>query len=136
MCGLCFQKTRLERLRKNIHTAPKLSSVGFMCIDVLHEVPASIQNQPVREITPVEQHLLVSLHHRTHPLLCTKERRRHWHRASRYNRVTDNKCNILGRDRKLEVSPSSRLVGIGTTTWELEALSSVTEPCRRLSPYS
>lgn len=32
-----------------------------------------------------------------------------------------------------EDSPSSRLVGIGTTTWELEALSSVTEPCNRLS---
>lgn len=30
-----------------------------------------------------------------------------------------------------EASPSSRLVGIGTTTCELAALSSVTEPCNR-----
>lgn len=50
-------------------------------------------------------------------------------------KIRENKQDGLNSEKSLmltfEASPSSRLVGIGTTTWELEALSSVTEPCRR-----
>ena len=45
--------------------------------------------------------------------------------------TTNNK--LLYWKATCEGSPSSRLVGIGTTTWELEALSSVTEPCNTCS---
>lgn len=86
------------------------------------------QHPPVRKISPVEQHLLISLHHRTHPLLWTKKREIHQHKVR-----TQKKQQTMCLTTTSEASPSSRLVGIGTTTCELAALSSVTEPCNRKS---
>lgn len=54
---------------------------------------------------------------------------------TKQKKIREHKQDGLNLEKSLmltfEASPSSRLVGIGTTTWELEALSSVTEPCRR-----
>lgn len=47
--------------------------------------------------------------------------------------LTIKKQQTMSLTTTSEASPSSRLVGIGTTTCELAALSSVTEPCNSKS---